>query len=211
MAILYTQIIKMPEQRILSGEFSPQSSVLKPSNEIIKELRTVARSIPENRTASLYTFESVDNNFVFHLKINNSLVFGVISDRYTKIKLAAAYIARVAESFGEIYTDDPRTTYYTFDQNIKAISDKFNRDSSYAQGAAMADETKGILAKSLNEIIKREESINNLKGLAGRMKKEAQLMQENMRRMHFKSMAKDYWLYIIFIVVLLLFIYYFTK
>jgi hypothetical protein len=211
MAILYTQIIKIPEQRILSGEFSPQSTVLKPSNEVIKELRNTVKSIPESRTTSLYTFESANNNFVFHLKINNNLVFGVISDRYTTVKLAAAYIGKVADSFGEIYTDDPKTTYYTFDQNIKDVSDKFNRDSSYAQGAAMADETRGILAESLNKIIKREESINNLKGLASRMTMEAQLMQKNVQRMRFRNMAKDYWLYVIVVVLLLLSIYYLTK
>ncbi|KAG5859002.1 hypothetical protein KMI_09g14290 [Encephalitozoon hellem] len=209
MAILYTQIIKLPDYRILSGEYSPQSNSLKPGNEIVKELRDAVKSIPSSGT-TFYTFNSSDTRFVFYFKISPGLVFAVISDKYTSSKIASGYMDRVMEAFGKIYVEDPKTTYYTFDPTIKAISDRFNRDSNYAQGMAVVEETKGLLAESLNMIIKRDENINNLKGLASRMTAEAQIMQKNVQRMHLKSMMNDYWIYMVFAVLIVLFLYYIT-
>lgn len=210
MAVLYTQIIKLPDYRILSGEYSPQSNSLKPGNEVIKELREVVRSIPKGSATPFYTFDSSDTRFLFYFRMKSDLVFAVVSDKYTSPKLASGYIDKVVESFEKIHTDDPKTTYYTFDPSIKSISDKFNRDSSYAQGMAVVEETKGLLAESLNMIIKRDENINNLKGLASRMTIEAQMMQKNVQRMHLKSMLNDYWLYVVAVVLVVLFIYYIT-
>lgn len=210
MAILYTQIIKFPDYRILSGEYSPQSNSLRPGNEIVKELRNAIKSVPSSEAMSYYTFDSSDTRFVFYFKVSSGIVFAVISDKYTSSKLASGYIDRVAEAFGKIYVDDPKTTYYTFDPTIKVISDSFNRDSNYAQGMAVVEETKGMLAESLNMIIKRDENINNLKGLASRMTAEAQMMQKNIQRMHLKSMLNDYWIYVVFTVLIVLFLYYIT-
>lgn len=210
MAVLYTQIIKLPDYRILSGEYSPQSNSLKPGNEIVKELREVVKSIPGGSATSFYTFNSSDTRFVFYFKVGAGLVFAVISDKYTSQKLASGYMDQVVGSFEKIYVDDPKTTYYTFDPTLKAMSDRFNRESNYAQGMAVVEETKGLLAESLNMIIKRDENINNLKGLASRMTIEAQMMQKNVQRMHLKSMLNDYWIYMIFAVLVVLFLYYIT-
>lgn len=210
MTVLYTQIIKLPDYRILSGEYSPQSNTLKPGNDVVKELREVIRSIPEHSATSLYTFDSSDTRFVFYFRVSGELIFAVISDKYTSLKLASGYIDQVMESFKKIYTDDPKTTYYAFDPSIKAISDKFNKDSNYAQGLAVVEETKGLLAESLNMIIKRDENINNLKNLASRMAVEAQMMQKNVQRMHLKSMINDYWMYVVIVTLLVLFLYYIT-
>ncbi|ADM12585.1 synaptobrevin-like protein [Encephalitozoon intestinalis ATCC 50506] len=208
MAILYTQIIKLPDYRILSGEYSPQSNSLRPGNDIVKELRNTIKSIPGSGTSSFYTFNSLDTRFVFYFKVHTGIVFAVISDRYTSSKLASEYMDLVVEGFAKIYVDNPKTTYYTFDPTIKAMSDRFNRDSNYAQGMAVVEETKGLLAESLNMIIKRDENINNLKGLASRMTVEAQMMQKNIQRMHLKSMLNDYWIYVVFAVLIILFVYY---
>ncbi|CAD26008.1 SYNAPTOBREVIN-RELATED PROTEIN [Encephalitozoon cuniculi GB-M1] len=210
MAILYTQIVKLPDHRILSGEYSPQSNSLRPGNDIVKELRDTIKSIPSGGTTSFYTFNSSDTRFVFYFKMGSGIVFAVISDKYTSSKLASGYMDQVVESFMKIYTDNPKTTYYTFDPTIKMLSDRFNRDSNYAQGMAVVEETKGLLAESLNMIIKRDENINNLKGLASRMTVEAQMMQKNIQRMHLKSMLNNYWAYVVFAVLLVLFVYYIT-
>lgn len=200
---LLTQIIKLPDYRILSEEYSPQSNSLKPGNDVVKELRDVIRSIPENNATSFYTFDSSDTKFIFYFRISSDLIFAVISDRYTSSKLASVYIGQIMDNFQKIYTKDPKTTYYTFDPSIKSISDKFNKDSNYTQGMAVVEETKGLLAESLNMIIKRDENINNLKGLASRMTIEAQMMQKNVQRMHLKSILNDYWMYIIIITLIL--------
>lgn len=209
MTVLYTQIIKLPDHRILSGEYSPQSSSLKPGNDIVKELRGAARSVPKGGSP-FYTFESSNAKFVFYFRVASDLIFAVISDRYTSSKLASGYTDQVMEQFKKIYVADPSTTYYTFDPTIRSVSDRFNRDSSYSQGMAVVEETKGMLAESLNMIIKRDENINNLKGLASRMTMEAQMMQKNVQRMHLKSMLNDYWLYVVAVVLLVLFLYYIT-
>ncbi|KAM0671756.1 putative synaptobrevin/VAMP-like protein [Ordospora colligata] len=207
MTILYTQIMRMNDYKILSGEYSPQSNSLKPGNEVVKELRDAVKSIT-NESKQMHTLNCSDSRFVFYLKTVSGLVIAVIGDRYASSKLESGYMEQVIGIFMKIYSDDAKATYYAFDPTIKCASDKFNRDSSYEQGMAVVKETKGALAESLNMITKRGENINNLNKLVSKMADEAKMMQKNIHRMHLKSMLNDYWIYVALAVFMMMFLYY---
>ncbi|KAH9410624.1 hypothetical protein HK407_12g17550 [Ordospora pajunii] len=207
MTILYTQIMRKSDYRILSGEYSPQSNSLKPGNDVVKELRDAVKSVP-SESKQMHTVSCSDNRFMFYFKTASGLVIAVIGDRYASSKLESGYMEQVIGMFAKMYSDDAKATYYAFDPTIKSVSDKFNRDSSYEQGMTVVKETKGALAESLNMITKRGENINNLNKLVSKMADEAKMMQKNIHRMHLKSMLNEYWIYVALAVLMVMFLYY---
>ncbi|EOB12270.1 synaptobrevin-related protein [Nosema bombycis CQ1] len=207
MAILYTLIKKHPKNQTLSGEFSPQATNLKIGNTVKKELNDVFNSLPEDSNENFYKFESSNTDFTFMLKVYANFVFAVIVDGYSSERSVLKYFEELFDEFMKIYKDDPRATYYTFDQKISSLSDKFNRENRYKQGLEAVGETKDILAQSLNLIIQRKENIDNLNKLANRMSLEAKQMHSNIKKMHMKSMIQQYGIYGVIIFFILLFLY----
>lgn len=208
MAVLYTLIKKLPSQQILSGEYSPQARNANVGNNILKELNSVIASLPDDSNEKFYKFESETDKLTFMLKVYANLVLAVIVDKYSSERSVLKYFDELFGEFKKIYKDDPRATFYSFDSTLKTLSDKFNRDSRYQQGLEAVDETKDILAQSLNLIIQRKENIDNLNKLATRMSHEAKQMQTNIQNMHLKSLMQEYGIYAVVIFLIFLFLYF---
>ncbi|KAK6090880.1 hypothetical protein P3W45_000125 [Vairimorpha bombi] len=194
MTIYYTLIRENNTKKLISAEFSPQSSNTSISKEILKELRDTKTN------GDLNKIESSNSKYLFLIYIYKEYNFSVIIDQYESDQNVVNYVQCL---YKELANKKDRKNY-EFDTVIKEKSDEFNKDKTMR----VVDETKNILADSLNLIIQRRENIDNLSKLANKLSVETKHMHSSIKNMKFKNLMSEYGIYLGIFIIIFLFLYY---
>ncbi|WUR02234.1 protein-trafficking protein SEC22-like [Vairimorpha necatrix] len=193
MTIFYTLVRDGKSKKIISGEFSPQSQNIKISKDILKELRDA------DSHKILKMESSRDPKFLFLIYPLSPNIFSVIVDQYETDQNIINYIEELNRLLKE-----KEYKQYEFDNVIKDKSNEFNKDKTLQE----IDETKNVLADSLNLIIQRRENIDNISKLADKLTYETREMHTNIKKMKFDNLARAYGIYGIVIFIIILILYY---
>jgi len=177
MTIYYTLVRENKTKKIIGGEFSPQSETITIGKDILKEIRDISNN------GNIAKIESaLDQKFIFIVYLYEDILYSVIIDQYEKDNNVINYIHSLSQKLSE-----KEYKSYEFDNVIKEKSNEFNKDKTLKE----IDDTKNILADSLNLIIQRRENINNISKLADRLTFETKEMHSSIKNMKWHSSCLD--------------------
>ncbi|EEQ81556.1 hypothetical protein NCER_101965 [Vairimorpha ceranae BRL01] len=194
MTIYYTLVRENKTKKIIGGEFSPQSETITIGKDILKEIRDISNN------GNIAKIESaLDQKFIFIVYLYEDILYSVIIDQYEKDNNVINYIHSLSQKLSE-----KEYKSYEFDNVIKEKSNEFNKDKTLKE----IDDTKNILADSLNLIIQRRENINNISKLADRLTFETKEMHSSIKNMQFNNLVKEYGVYAVIGFIIFLFLYF---
>lgn len=190
MTIFYTILRDSTTNKILGSSLSPQSPQI--SKSILKELKDLSSSNEITKTNS-----SIDNTYFYIVCIYKNIIFSIIVDRYEEDQNVTKYIY-------DLYAHVSKSSSNLYDDIIREKSDEFNKDKTLR----IVDETKNILADSLNLVVHRGENVDNLSRLVNKLHIETKQMHTSIKNMNFNTFVSKYGFKIGVVVFLLILLYY---
>eukprot|EP00866_Antonospora_locustae_P001362 jgi/Antlo1/1362/521 len=181
MTVFYSQIQLLPELQILTGSFSAHGGLVETNSQILKDLRNVIEKIP-NKSDNFFSFSCPDNRYLFYIKIDSKLLYSIVTDTTTSQQSALKYFANIQAIFQKEYTPGKKN-YSSFNEKLRNSTNSFNKDSSFLEAGVELEKTQGMLANSLNHIIKRGEDLQALNVLAEQLRSASSELKKSSHRM----------------------------
>ncbi|KAI5148246.1 hypothetical protein ENBRE01_0206 [Enteropsectra breve] len=205
MAVLYTQIIASTTKKILSGSYSAVGSAIDGDTLVLKELKsTVSNASPSS--SNIYEHCYGKSNLVIYVYSKDGLTAAMICDKPTNKAELITFMHEVMNEYKRDFKDTT-SAHYEFDENIRKISDGFNRHSGIKKGARELEEAHGILVENLDTLINRGENINVLKSLADKVNLETREISRKVNAIKRNAQMDKYKIYVM-IALVLLFVFY---
>lgn len=202
MTILYTQILKLPEYKIISCSFSLHGEFLQTNNKILQELRNVIQGIPDKTNTKIYDYVCTDKKHTFFMKIINDKVLSTVTDNHSSIELIDDFMSNIEKQMQD-------TDIVNLEPYLKTESDRYNADNNFLEANIELNKTKVVCVESLNKVVQRGEIIDHLDDLAIKLREAGQRFSTTSRNMYYNDLLTQYSIYVIIVVVLLILYYLF--
>ena len=190
MTIFYTILRDSTTNKILGSSLSPQSPQL--TKSILKELKDFPNTKKITKTES-----RINNTYFFVICVYKNIIFSVIVDRYEEDSNVTKYIY-------DLYAYVSKSSSVLYDDLIREKSDEYNKDKTLR----IVDETKNILADSLNLVVHRGENVDNLSRLVNKLNIETKQMHTSIKNMKFNTFISKYGFKVGVAIILLILLYY---
>lgn len=207
MSIYYTQILNTDARKILSGGYSAAGSPLKSDTSLLKELKQTISSVPLE-DEKIFTLASKSGDCVFYFRMQNGLLACAITDKRTGSKEATVYLNDLLAQY-RLQFGDAAVPHYEFDDNIRDISDGFNKKLKVSKGVEELEDAHSALVENLDTLINRGENINNLKDLADKVNFETREMSRKVNQIKRNAQIEKYKIYGVVALIIFIIIYFF--
>lgn len=189
MTIKYTLVAK---NKIILAEYPKKQSQIRNTSKIILEKSDATKS-------TKISYEA--DNLLFNILIENYVIFLCVTDTEFGKRIPFAYLEKLANEYNEYNelkndTIEKLQSFYSNKDNDKISSVK-----------AQIDNVKNIMVKNIDKVLERGEDINTILDEVEELECEAQSFKYKSRKLKNKLWWKNFKLWIILMVIVLIVIF----
>ncbi|KAI5184754.1 vesicle transport protein SEC22 [Nematocida homosporus] len=212
MAILYTQIVRLSDKRVVVSAECPLSRHFESKHKnVIEDMRKVAEEFV-NETHFCSTKSSSEDITIYFKQYQSILILAAVEVGLSKTSVSL-YFERLRDLFVEDYGVDLSNdgAYIRFEEVIREESRKHSKDKGLEETIDTLQETKEVCIKNYTNVLQRGHKIEQLEVLGQRLQNVSEKFRKRSRKMHIESIAAQYLFYAGLIILLFLVLYFFMR
>ena len=212
MSILFTQIVRLADKRVLVSAESPLSRHFERQHrEVIKNMAKIAEAF-EHETQFCSTKSGAEEITVYFKLFGAILIISAVEAGLSKTSISL-YFEKLRDRFGEEYGADlpDGAAYIRFEDAIREESKKYSQDKGMEDTIEALQETKEVCVKNYSTVLQRGHKIENLEMLGQKLQNVSEKFRKKSRKIHIESVAAQYIFYVGLIIFLFIVLYLFAR
>ncbi|KAI5172038.1 vesicle transport protein SEC22 [Nematocida sp. LUAm3] len=212
MAILYTQIVRLSDKRVIVSAECPLSKQFETKHRtVLKDMSQIIGSFAKE-TQFCSTKSSTEGISIYFREYNSILIISAVEIGLSKTSVSM-YFERLRDMFFEEYGTDFSNDggYIRFEDVIKDESKRHSKDKGLEETLETLHETKEVCIKNYTNVLQRGHKIEQLEVLGQRLQNVSEKFRKRSRKMHLEAIATQYLFYIGLVIFLFIVIYFFSR
>ncbi|KAI5188526.1 vesicle transport protein SEC22 [Nematocida sp. AWRm77] len=212
MSILFTQIVRLSDRRVIVSAECPLSRHFESKHKkTIKDMASITEKYA-HETQFCNTKASEEGIMVYFKQFVGIVIISAVEVGLSRTSVSL-YFERLNSLFVEEYGTDllDTNTYIRFEDTIQAESKRYSQDKGMEETIDALQETKEVCIKNYSSVIQRGHKIENLEMLGQKLQNVSEKFRKKSRKIHIEAVAAQYMFYIGLVVFLFIVLYLFTR
>lgn len=213
MAILYTQIVRLSDKRVLVSSESPFTRNFENTYpNILRDMQYVAGTF-ENETQFCSGSSSSENILLYFKRFGAVLFISAVELGLSRTSVSL-YFEKLSEKFVQAYGTDVGgggSVYIKFEDVIRDESKAYSRDRGMAETNEILQAAKEVCVKNYTNVIQRGHKIDQLEQLGYKLQGVSEKFRKKSRRMHIEALTGQYVFYLGLALFVFLVLYFFLR
>ncbi|OAG29710.1 vesicle transport protein SEC22 [Nematocida displodere] len=212
MAILFTEIVRVSDKRVIVSAECPLSRHFESKHKsVLGELTRICESFA-SETKFCSTKSSTEGVSIYFKQFSSILILSAVEVGLSKTSVSL-FFERLYSLFVEEYGEDVSRegAYIRFEDTIKEESKKYSKDKGLEETIESLQETKEVCIRNYTNVLQRGHKIEQLEVLGHKLQNISEKFRKRSRKIHLEAIATQYIFYAGLIIFMFLFLYLFLR
>lgn len=212
MAILFTQIVRPSDNRVVVSAESPLSVHFETVHrKVLNDMSSIPEKFP-NETQFCSTKSAEEGIVIYFKQFNSILILSAVEIGLSKTTISL-FFERLKDLFEKTYGQDSPNegSYIRFEEVIKEESKKYSKDKGMEETLETLKETKEVCIQNYTNVLQRGHKIEQLEVLGHKLQNISEKFRKKSRKIHVEAVVMQYVFYAALIIFFFFILYYFVR
>lgn len=212
MAILFTQIVRPSDNRIIVSAECPLSRHFETVHrKVLDDMSSIPNKFP-NETQFCSTKSAEEGISIYFKQFPSIIILSAVEIGLSKTSISL-FFERLKDLFENTYgTDVPSDlSYIRFEEVIKEESKKYSKDKGLEETLETLKETKEVCIQNYTNVLQRGHKIEQLEVLGHKLQNISEKFRKKSRKMHVEAVVMQYVFYAILVIIFFFILYFFIR
>ncbi|KAI5132265.1 vesicle transport protein SEC22 [Nematocida ausubeli] len=212
MAILFTQIVRQSDNRIIVSAECPLSRYFESEHtKVLDDMTSIPDKFP-NETQFCSTQSTEEGIVIYFKQFKSIIILSAVEIGLSKTSISL-FFERLKDLFEKEYGEDlsSNMSYIRFEDIIKEESKRYSKDKGLEETLETLKETKEVCIQNYTNVLQRGHKIEQLEMLGHKLQNISKKFRKKSRKMHVEAVVMQYVFYAAILIVLFLILYFFMR
>ncbi|KAI5165542.1 vesicle transport protein SEC22 [Nematocida sp. ERTm5] len=212
MAILFTQIVRPSDNRIIVSAECPLSRYFESTHtKVLDDMSSIPGKFP-NETQFCSTQSAEEGIIIYFKQFKSITILSAVEVGLSKTSISL-FFERLKDLFEKTYGQDVPSdlSYIRFEDVIKEESKKYSKDRGMEETLETLKETKEVCIQNYTNVLQRGHKIEQLEMLGHKLQNISEKFRKKSRKMHVEAVVMQYVFYASILIILFLVLYFFIR